>query len=60
VRIILGQIWHREIISFLHVMKVPGRPRRRWEDNMRMDLTERRWEGVDWMRLRIGASSTLL
>jgi hypothetical protein len=28
-----------------------GRPRCRWEDNIRMDLREIRWEGVDWMRL---------
>jgi hypothetical protein len=28
-----------------------GRPRRRWEDNIRMDLAEIGWEGVDWMRL---------
>jgi hypothetical protein len=29
----------------------PGRPRRRWEDNFRMDIREIRWEGVDWMHL---------
>jgi hypothetical protein len=28
-----------------------GRPRRRWEHNIRMDLREIRWEGVDWMHL---------
>jgi hypothetical protein len=27
------------------------RPRRRWEDNIRTDLMEVRWEGVDWMNL---------
>jgi hypothetical protein len=26
-----------------------GRPRRRWEDNIKMDLQEVRWEGVDWI-----------
>jgi hypothetical protein len=31
-----------------------GRPRRRWEDNIRMDLREIDWEGVDWMRLTQG------
>jgi hypothetical protein len=25
----------------------PGRPRRRWEDNIRIDLSEIGWEGVD-------------
>jgi len=28
-----------------------GRPRRRWEDNIRMDLMEVAWEGVDRMHL---------
>jgi hypothetical protein len=35
-----------------------GRPRRRWEDNIRMDLRER-YDGVVWTRsiwLRIGTS----
>jgi hypothetical protein len=27
------------------------RPRHRWEDNIRMDLRETGWEGVDWMGL---------
>jgi hypothetical protein len=26
-------------------------PRPRWDDNIRLDLGERGWEGVDWMRL---------
>jgi hypothetical protein len=25
-----------------------GRPKRRWEDNIRMDVREIGWEGVDW------------
>jgi hypothetical protein len=25
-----------------------GRPRDRWDDNIRMDLKEKEWEGVDW------------
>jgi hypothetical protein len=31
--------------------KAPGRPRLRWEDNIRMDLREMRWEGVDYVHL---------
>jgi len=27
------------------------RPRRRWEDDIRMDLREIVWKGVDWMQL---------
>jgi hypothetical protein len=28
-----------------------GRPNHKWEDNIKMDLREIRWEGVDWMHL---------
>jgi hypothetical protein len=34
-----------------------GRPRRRWEDGIRMDLTEIGlgvWIGFDWLRIGIG------
>jgi hypothetical protein len=32
-----------------------GRPRRRWEDNIKMDLRGIRWGGIDWLIwLRIG------
>jgi hypothetical protein len=32
--------------------KIPlGRPRRRWEDNIRMDLREIGWGGMDWIDL---------
>jgi hypothetical protein len=31
--------------------KPPGRPRRRWKYNIRMDLREIEWEGVDWIHL---------
>jgi hypothetical protein len=28
-----------------------GRPRRRWVDNIEMDLRETGWDGVDWIDL---------
>jgi hypothetical protein len=28
-----------------------GRPRCRWVDNIKMDLGERGWDGVDWIDL---------
>jgi hypothetical protein len=28
-----------------------GRPRHRWEDNIKMDLREIRWGGMDWTGL---------
>jgi hypothetical protein len=30
-----------------------GRPRRRWEDGVRMDLREIGWEGVEWTQLAL-------
>jgi hypothetical protein len=35
-----------------------GRPRRRWVDNIKMDLVEVGWGDVDW--LRIGTGGELL
>jgi hypothetical protein len=28
-----------------------GRPRRRWVDNIRIDLREIGWDGMDWIEL---------
>jgi hypothetical protein len=28
-----------------------GKPRRRWVDNIKMDLGKIGWDGVDWMEL---------
>jgi hypothetical protein len=28
-----------------------GRPRRRWVDNIKIDLTEIEWDGMDWIGL---------
>jgi hypothetical protein len=28
-----------------------GRPGRRWEDDIKMEVTEMRWDGVDWIDL---------
>jgi len=32
-------------------MRLLGRPRRRWEENIKMDLQEIRWGGTDWIAL---------
>jgi hypothetical protein len=26
-----------------------GRPRRRWVDNIKMDLREKKWDSMDWI-----------
>jgi hypothetical protein len=31
--------------------KLLGRPRRMWEDNIKMDLRELGWSGMDWIDL---------
>jgi hypothetical protein len=31
-----------------------GRPRRRWLDNIRIDLVEVGWGDVDWLRIGTG------
>jgi hypothetical protein len=28
-----------------------GRPSRRWEDNIKMDLSKLRWDCIDWIDL---------
>jgi hypothetical protein len=35
-------------------------PRRRWEDNIKMDLQAVGWVGMDWIWLRIGTGGGLL
>jgi hypothetical protein len=30
-------------------MRPLGRPRRRWVDNIKMNLREIRWDGMDWI-----------
>jgi hypothetical protein len=39
------------LVRKLEGKKPLGRPRRRWEDNLIMDLREVVWEGVDWICL---------
>jgi hypothetical protein len=38
-----------------------GRPRRMWEDGIRMDLREMGWGSIEWIQLaEVGASDRLL
>jgi hypothetical protein len=32
-------------------MRLLGRPRRRWDDNIEKDLKEIGWEGMDWINM---------
>jgi hypothetical protein len=42
-----------ESMEFRNILvgKYEGKTRRRWEDNIKMDITEILWKGMDWMRL---------
>jgi hypothetical protein len=42
---------HRNFVRKSEEMRQLGRTRRRWEDNIRMDLREIRSEVVDWIHL---------
>jgi len=42
---------HRVLVGKTEGRRPLGRPRRRWEDNIRMDLREVRCGCVDWMEL---------
>jgi hypothetical protein len=37
-----------------------GRPRHRWMDNIKMDLREIGWDGMDWIWQKIQTSGGLL
>jgi hypothetical protein len=42
---------YRLLVRKLEGRRSLGRPRRRWVDNIRMDLVEVGWGGVDWIGL---------
>jgi hypothetical protein len=42
---------YRILVGKSEVKRPLGRPMRRWEDNIRRDIMEIVWEGVDWMHL---------
>jgi hypothetical protein len=42
---------YRTLVGELEEKRPLGRPRRRWVDNIKMDLGEIGWDGVDWFEL---------
>jgi hypothetical protein len=42
---------HRVLVGKPEGKRPLGRPRRRWEDNIKMDLHEVGWESWDWLEL---------
>jgi hypothetical protein len=49
----MGQVrsLHKIIVGKPDGKRPLGRPTRRWEDNIRMDLREKGWEEVNWIHL---------
>ena len=46
-----GRGMHRVLVQKPEGRRPLGRPRHRWEDNIKMDLQEVGCEGVDWIEL---------
>jgi hypothetical protein len=46
-------IAYRLLVGKLEGKRPLGRPRRRWVDNIRMDLGEVGWSDVDWIGLNL-------
>jgi hypothetical protein len=42
---------HKILVRKPEGKRTVGNPECRWEDNIRMNLRERLWEGVDWIHL---------
>jgi hypothetical protein len=42
---------YRALVGKPEGRRLLGRPRRRWEDNIKMDLREVGWGGMDWINL---------
>jgi hypothetical protein len=42
---------YRIFVGQLEGKRPLGRPRRRWVDNIKMDLREIGWDGMDWIDL---------
>jgi hypothetical protein len=45
---------YRILVGNPEVKRPLGRPRRRWVDNIKMDLRETGWNGMDWSNLAQG------
>jgi hypothetical protein len=47
----MGENWnaYRILVDMPEGKRPLGRPRRRWVHNIKMDLREIGWDGVDWI-----------
>jgi hypothetical protein len=51
---------HRVLAGKPEGRKALGRPRRRWENYIKIDLTEVEWGNMDWIDLTQGQVAVLL
>jgi hypothetical protein len=47
----LDGIAYKVLVAKPEVRRPFGRPRRRWENNIKMDLQEVGWRSMDWIEL---------
>jgi hypothetical protein len=47
----VGRGVHRVLVGKPEGKRPLGRPRRGWEDNIKMDVQEVGWRGMDWIDL---------
>jgi hypothetical protein len=45
---------YRILVGQLNRKRPLGRPRRKWVDNIKIDLREIGWNGIDWLHLAQG------
>jgi hypothetical protein len=50
-RMVEGRVVYRVLVGRPEGKRPLGRPRSRWEDNIKMDLREIRIDGANWIRL---------
>jgi hypothetical protein len=46
-----GRVVYRVLVRRLEGKRPLGRPRRRWEDNIKLDLRETGIDGANWIQL---------
>ena len=51
---------YRVLVGKLEGKRPLGRSRRRWEDNIKMDLQEVGWTGLMWLRTGIGGAGAVV